>query len=263
MEDPSKMTVDELRGRASRCSEQFDDSNVSDQTKEHLAALAQFYLGEIDRRDSAKIARRDYKLEVWVIVLIGLELVLAVVAIITGWIEANKQMSVLDKLNESSAATAGTLTALRDAQEASLETQKQTLENIVAMNTALQDELGLNYAISVVLTYDDGQRSLNLFNNGKTNIWLWGTKLSNQRPTLEKEGRVIAPTGYYYFDFTSNRQEFAQKLPKGSESRIPFDVYLKTANGKPYVVETLLVASWQSDALQIRTQITSVRPSKW
>jgi hypothetical protein len=263
MEDPAKMGVDELRDKARKCSEQFDDPNVSDQTKEHLAALAQFYLAEIDRRDNAKIAQRDYKMERSVIILIGLELLLAVVAIITGWIEADKQMSVLNKLNESSAATAGTLTALRTAQEDALDTQKHTLENIVAMNAALQDELGLNYAISVVLTYDDSQRRLNLFNNGKTNIWLWGTKLSNQKPTLEKEGRVIAPTGYYYFNFAPIRQELVQKLPKGGESQILFDVYLKTANGRPYVVVALLVASWSGDVLQLRTQITSVRPSKW
>jgi hypothetical protein len=263
MEDPSKMSVDELRDKARKCSEQFDDPNVSDQTKEHLAALAQFYLAEIDRRDNAKTAHRDYKLEVWVIVLIGAELLLAIAAIIAGWMEANKQMTAFDTLITSSSETAKTLTALRKAQEASLETQKQTLENIVAMNTALQDELGLNYAISVVLIYDENQKRLNLFNNGKTNIWLWGTKLSRQQPSLDKVGRVIAPGGYYYFDFTSNRQEFAQKLPKDRESLIPFDVYLKTANGKPYVVETLLVVSWQGDALRIRTQITSIRPSKW
>jgi hypothetical protein len=94
-----------------------------------------------ERVESGRLAERDYKLEKWVIGLIGAELVLAVVAIIFGWVEGNKQMEILDKLNKSSAETAATLTALRQAQEASLATQKTTLDSIVAMNTALQDQL--------------------------------------------------------------------------------------------------------------------------
>jgi hypothetical protein len=62
-------------------------------------------------------------------------------------------MSVLDKLNESSSATAATLTAVRQAQEASLAIQKQTLENIVAdeQRTAKGAGLELRWCITVCL----------------------------------------------------------------------------------------------------------------
>jgi hypothetical protein len=71
---------------------------------------------------------------------------LAVVGIVIGWVKGIKQMEVLDKLNQSSAATAATLTAVRQAQEASLTTQKNTLDNIMAMNDALQEQIDWNFA---------------------------------------------------------------------------------------------------------------------
>lgn len=81
--------------------------------KEHHVSQAQFLLAELDRRkqakeriESEKIAARDYKLEHWVIGLIGAELLLALVGIVVGWVEGSKQMDVLDKLNKSSAENA-------------------------------------------------------------------------------------------------------------------------------------------------------------
>ena len=159
IEQLSTITEIELHTRANAHLEHLDSATESEMTKEHHVAQAQFYLAELDRRkqaqeriDSGKIAQRDYKLELWVIGLIGAELVLAVLAIILGWVEGSKQMRVLDKLNESGTATAATLTAVRQAQEASLDTQKHTLENIMAMNDALQDEMDLNVTEAVQWT---------------------------------------------------------------------------------------------------------------
>src|SRR5882762_7878983 len=152
LEQLSTMTETELRARANAHLEHLDIETESHQDKQHHVIQAQLYLAELNRRkqawesdESAKIAKRDYKLELWVIVLIGAELVLAVVAIVVGWVEGAKQTKVLDELNRSSAATAVTLTAVRQAQEASLDTQKHTLDNIVTMNNSLQDELDLNF----------------------------------------------------------------------------------------------------------------------
>lgn len=116
IEQLRKMTESELRSKADAALEDIETATLSDQTKGERVAQAQFYLAEIARRsqeqeriESEKIAQRDYKLEKWVIWLIGAEIVLAVTAMIVGWIEGNKQLEVLDKLNQSSAATATTL----------------------------------------------------------------------------------------------------------------------------------------------------------
>jgi hypothetical protein len=154
----STMTEIELQARANQHLEQLDNKFASEMEKEHHVSQAQFLLAELDRRkqakersESEKIAARDYKLELWVIGLIGAELLLALVGIIVGWVEGSKQMDVLDKLNKSSAETAATLTLLRQAQEAALDTQKHTLENIVTMNNALQDEMDFKFCGGVAV----------------------------------------------------------------------------------------------------------------
>ena len=113
LEQLSTMTESELHARANAHLEHLDIATESHMDKEHHVAQAQFYLAELDRRkqaqeriDNARTAQRDYVLEKWVIGLIGAELVLAVLAIVFGWVEGNKQMEVLDKLNNSGAETA-------------------------------------------------------------------------------------------------------------------------------------------------------------
>jgi hypothetical protein len=155
LEQLSTMTDAELQAKANEHLERLDVpmvvSSGTETHKQHQIAQAQIFLAELDRRkqakeriESEKIAARDYKLELWVIGLIGAELLLALVGIVVGWVEGSKQMDVLDKLNKSSAETAATLTTLQKEQEAALETQRHTLENIVTINDALQDEMDLN-----------------------------------------------------------------------------------------------------------------------
>jgi hypothetical protein len=198
IEQLSTMSENDLHARANAHLELLDRENLSEMTRQHHVSQAQFYLAELDRRkqtqertESGRIAQRDYTLEKWVIGLIGAELVLAVVAIVFGWVEGNKQMNVLDKLNKSSAETATTLTAVRQAQEASLETQKHTLENIVAMNNALQDELDLNFADVLQWTGGSGDGKFDISNRGKSNLFLWGSRFDGQPAVMQQQGTVI------------------------------------------------------------------------
>ena len=69
---------------------------------------AQFYISEIERRDSASIARRDFRMELIVIALIALELAVAGWGIWLGSTEAaeqsrvsQKQIEMLDKLQKA------------------------------------------------------------------------------------------------------------------------------------------------------------------
>lgn len=234
-------------------------------TKEHHVSQAQLYVAELNRREDARNAARDYKMERWVIVLIAAELVLAVIGIITGWREGNnqirkvdKQIEILDTLNRSSAATADTLTAVRQAQEASLDTQEHTLDNIVAMNTALHDELVLNYAVSIALTYDESRPSLDLHNEGKTNLFLWGDKLDEQPPSIEKEPRIIAPGGFYFIHATDFKRQVIDRQPKGLPYRATLYLYLKSANGKKYVAKSYLIIRWEGETAKVDTQMISV-----
>jgi hypothetical protein len=200
IDELSKMNENELYARANGHLESMDSDTGDDIEKERHLLQAQFYLAEIERRkqtregiESERIAVRDYKLELWVIGLIGAELLLAFVGIVVGWIEGSKQMDVLDKLNKSSAETAVTLTAVRQAQEASLDTQKHTLDNIVAVNDALQDEMDLNF--TEALRYSGGmsggdQERVDFLNNGRTTLFFWGSKFDGQPPKIQQKATV-------------------------------------------------------------------------
>jgi hypothetical protein len=106
-----------------------------DRTKEHgvgwIGAAAtllegQYYLAEIDRREaeverreSKRIARRDFRMELVVIFLIGLELIVAIGGIVVGIREsreqsavAQKQIEMLDKV-EKAMMRAGNMMLIR------------------------------------------------------------------------------------------------------------------------------------------------------
>lgn len=240
----STMAEIDLQVRANQHLEQLDNKFASEMEKEHHVSQAQFLLAELDRRkqareriESEKIAARDYKLELWVIGLIGAELLLALVGIVVGWVEGSKQMDVLDKLNKSSAETATTLTLLRQAQEAALDTQKHTLDNIVAMNDALQDEMDLNVTEAIQWNGSggdaNGHQVIDLGNSGRTVLLLWGSKFGSEPRTMRQQPTLLAPNSSFRFDI--NR--FTIKKGTATEASIPFELYLKRQNGTKYVAK--------------------------
>jgi hypothetical protein len=246
----STMAEIELQARANQHLEQLDNKFASEMEKEHHVSQAQFLLAELDRRKQAKermeseqIAARDYKLELWVIGLIGAELLLALVGVVVGWVEGSKQMDVLDKLNKSGAETAATLTTLQKEQEAALETQKHTLENIVTMNDALQDEMDLNVTESIQWGSGGGDAKghqiINFDNSGRTILLLWGSKFGNEPRTIRQQPIVLAPTSSFPFDIS----RFMAKKGDTTKASIPFELYLKRQNGTKYVAKGFLLSN--------------------
>jgi hypothetical protein len=267
IEELSAFSEDELRSKANACLKDYDVASAM--TREHLIAEAQFYLGEIERRkqiqeriENGRIAQRDYKLEVWVIVLIGAELVLAIVAIVVGWVEGKKQMDVLDKLNQSSAATAATLTAVRQAQEASLDTQKHTLDNIVAMNNSLQDEMDLN--LTEAMQYSGGatgrgHERVDFANNGRSILHVWGSKFGNEPPTMRRQPAVLTPGNSVPFDISRLIEKTIKAMGTATEASIPFELYLKRENGTKYVAKGTVEVNRNNNVTYIGRMTTTRR----
>jgi hypothetical protein len=240
IEELAAFSEDELKSRANACFKDYDIASAM--TREHLITEAQFYLAEIERRkqaqdriEGANIADRDYKLELWVIGLIGAELLLAVVGLVFGWVEGKKQADILDKLNTSSAETATTLTAVRQAQEASLETQKHTLENISAMNDALQNEFDLNLLDVLQCSGSDNLGHIFVTNRGKASLFLWGSRFDGRSPVMSKTASVIPYGGSYTLDVSPLSKKLFGESGDALQRVIPYELYLKTANGKKYV----------------------------
>jgi hypothetical protein len=259
MEQLSTMTEAELHARANAHLEHLDIETESHHDKEHHVSQAQFYLAELDRRDQAKerrasqrIARRDFWLEIGVIVLIGAEL-----------IEGNKQTAVLDKLNQSSAATAATLTAVRQAQEASLETQKHTLENITAMNDALQNESDLNLLDVLQCSGSDSQGHIYLGNRGKASLFLWGSRYDSRSPVMQRTATVIPYGGSHTLDVSRLSKELFGETGDAPQRVVPYELYLKTANGKKYVGTSSFQIARIKGSLSIYGLAISITRKEW
>jgi len=126
-EEFEKSAEAELREQARLCFKQAADMAGGEWEKRTAFMLqAQFYMAELDRREaekerkeSARIALRDYRMEWVVIIMIGLEIVLSIWGIYLGTKEskeqqqiAQKQIEMLDKV-EKAMTRAGNMSIVR------------------------------------------------------------------------------------------------------------------------------------------------------
>jgi hypothetical protein len=138
---------------------------------------AQFYMSELDRRENrrsdaerdrieTKRRRVDLGLETLIVLLIGLEIFLS----LWGYQQQSKDAArelqafhdmqvVLSNLHDTSKATADSMKTLESTTE--------------TMNTGVQNQLGLSYDPSVTVKFEPTEK-LNVLNNGRTKITLWG-----------------------------------------------------------------------------------------
>jgi hypothetical protein len=130
-EEFEKATEKDLRRKANECFDKLKDSG----SHEHPALLlqAQFYLGEIERREHDRVAKRDLVLELVVILLIGFELYFG----ITG---GNAQIGVLQKLDKSTSQTASAVGVLAEEQKATLASIKQLEEKLQDQNQTRSED---------------------------------------------------------------------------------------------------------------------------
>jgi hypothetical protein len=131
--------VDELRNLAEQALEEMKGVGYQ-QAPAHLLT-AQLYMAQASRLEDEAVADRDFKmaarsfkLEIWVIVLIGLEIVLSLVGLTLSGCESRDQMKVLRTMNE----TAGqTLQFTKNQNEA----QQKSLQSLSGVNDKLQNSL--------------------------------------------------------------------------------------------------------------------------
>lgn len=122
------LTDDELKNRANGCLIQAEDTNLYPEQRQGILTEAAFYLNALSWRSDARVARRDFWMEVVVMVLIGLEIILSVVGLWAGYEQGkvlDKQTTALMHMDTSTAATADSLQTLVAAQDASLKILQQ------------------------------------------------------------------------------------------------------------------------------------------
>jgi hypothetical protein len=105
-------TDDELLAHAKRGFELGQLSHSDPAGAPSALLQAQFYMAEIDRRQDTKIAQRDFRMELIVIMLIGLELIAAIAGIAITIHEGNEQAIILERV-EKAATRAGNMNLVR------------------------------------------------------------------------------------------------------------------------------------------------------
>jgi hypothetical protein len=118
------LTDEQLKDKANFSFLKAEDTSLYNQAspeeKLRLLTEADFYLKALVWRHDDRIARRDFRLEVAVIVLISLEIILSIVFGVIAIREGRDQSKVLAHMDQSTAATANSLQKLIAAQDASL-----------------------------------------------------------------------------------------------------------------------------------------------
>jgi hypothetical protein len=137
--DFQQKTEDELLQLAEDCFIAMDTAGV--EQKPAYLLQAQLYMNQAAKLSDShvadrdfKMAKRSFKLEVWVIVLIGIEILLSIVGLWYGIREGNKQVAVLSQLNTSATATAKASEVQADALPKLVEEQKNSLSSLSDMN---------------------------------------------------------------------------------------------------------------------------------
>lgn len=136
---------------------------------------AQFYLAELDGRENRRANlerdrieterhRVNLALELLIVLLIGLELWF-------GWHEGGKQLDALNHIVQSMSATAAIQQATQKDAEATAAVLGDLKTTMDKMNGGIQNQLDLNYVVSVGLMYNNVERRLKVTNIGKTTIY--------------------------------------------------------------------------------------------
>jgi hypothetical protein len=300
-EEFEKATPEDLRRLAK---DQFDSYQRPEQLAMdwRLARLqeAQFYLSEIERRESTRVANRDFRMELLVIALIGLELVSAIWSIVIAAREGkdqgaalNKQLVVLEtmqtnavnqgesvrtamekqnailgSLQEASEATAdavknlaGTSAKTHTATERTASALKDLQATTEAMSKATQGQLELFYNVALNVYWDQPSKQIRIVNNGRTNVDINAAILDGQRLNLASNN-VLTPNGS--FDIKIPPIDSALiGLPKGSTKDFSLVLYLRNSRQEEFVLDQSIQAFWDVDKPAVGSRTLSIRPEQW
>jgi len=294
-EDLDKFTEKELQDKANTCFIVAENTNIHLQGGEterlRLQLEAQYYLTLIARKRDDRVARRDFGMEVAVIVLIGLEIILSFIFGSYGLKEGNQQATILQHMDQSTAKTADaikgqgkiletmnqntgdTVAAMQklqsqqndslSAQKNSLATLRNTLKSITQMDAALERQLNLAFEVSVVIMADNDKKRISVVNQGKTAVIVWGVKYDIESPVKFEAPRFIVPGATYQFFVENLFTKISLLVPRDSERSFPLDLYMRSADGKPYVAHGVLTGRWEKDELKVYSTTTSITQTEW
>lgn len=219
LEEFENASEQELRQRANDCFARSVNAGTGD--KPYLYLEAQFYINEIQRRqhegergEDTRIANRDFWLDVFIIVLILAEIGIGIWGIVISIREGREQAQLI-------------------------KTQTDILGNLRASTEstakALKEQLDIQYRVFLNPLYDGAGR-IQVINNSKTEVSLWGVKLGTKTPLMRRGGPLtIAEHTEGAIPLLDYDSKLFDKVPKTSPVAFPLEFYLKNAINEEYV----------------------------
>jgi hypothetical protein len=265
----------DLRRETKLCFDKFNNPMQGEGGKAALLLEAQFYIQEVGRREDSRVAKRDFWLEIGVIVLILAEIVLSIYGIKLAIRQDKDEQALMDKhngiLNNLQTSTAQTATAMKDlanlmktlndntsASERMLSALSSTT---VTMNKGVHDQLSLFYDPSIVLTYDLSQNRIFFQNTGRSRITMRMLKVDNQEVAVVRM-KLISAGSTLYIEAGELYTQLSAALAKGDTRSVPVEAHLENELGRHFVLNGTLYCVWVNDKLQIHAQNNSVLPEE-
>ena len=115
-----------------------------------------------------------------------------------------------------------------------------------------QEQLALNYLPSVAVIYQD--KRVNIFNQGRTNLYLWGATYGDLPVTVDKEPRVIAPGICYYLFAENIEKQMLDHLQNNQEGFTTFHVFVTTQDSKRHTIKGRFLGKISGGTVAIHTQ---------
>lgn len=169
-----------LRDRARQCFDLASHPRTLNEVQIAKLLEAQFYMQELDRRSGGRIALRDLVLEIVVIVLIGVEIILAVKQGKDEDILMDKQNGILTTLQKSTADNAASISALAIVTKAMSDATTASGKTLTSVSKGVQDQISIFYDPSVSLMYQTDQNRIFFNNTGRSTVNINTIKVDGQ-----------------------------------------------------------------------------------
>lgn len=126
-----------------------------------------------------------------------------------------------------------------------------------------QKEKDAYYSIVVSLIPDLEAHRLILANAGKTNIYLWSSKLGKEDPVILREPQILAPGYGLYVDTAKLEKTIKEIYPLNGEEAVPFEVFSKNEKSEEYILKFILGIIVTDGKISIHTQHRGTIKEKW
>jgi len=227
-----ELTDDQLVEKANTCFVAADQRGTQEKTQ--WLAEADLYLRALARREDARTSKRDFKLEIAVIVLISVEIVLSLIFGFYGIHEGNKQAKALDDLNKSAAATTAAISSVHDSLESLSKAQTESLARLNQMSETLRDSFKTSSTAARAM-----REQLNILQQEQAERTAQLAKKPKLQLSIGQVPVIIGPFNTLRLPNYPVREQ--------TDTSITFDLRLFNAGTAPATRLTFRITVWSSD----------------